>query len=139
MKVMLRLTGPPMTKADYTGLNNPYGAYKQFVRLIYVGGLVAMKGNQEPYTDRAARRMHRAGVSLISHVKCDIDMKAEHKRLVADLRELVLYLQACQRLDHALPDFKAACGCAERETKALIQSLDGGWNERMYPILVSPE
>lgn len=126
-----------MTEASYTGLNNPYGAYKQFVSLIYVSGLVILKGHQEPYTDRAAQRLRRAGLNLISYAKCDIEMDADQQRLLADLWASVRYLQGCQQLEHTLPGFKDACGGAEREAKALIQSIDGGWSERMFPMIVA--
>lgn len=122
-------------ETTYTGLNNSYGAYKQFVSLIYASGLVIMKGHQEPYTDRAAQRLRRSGLSLISYAKCDIDMDADQQRLIADLWASVRYLQDCQQLEQATPGFKDACGQAEREAKALIQSLNGGWAERMYPML----
>lgn len=123
-----------MTRS-FTGLNNPYGAYKQFVSLVYLGGLVALKGDQEPYVDRAARKVHKAGLSLISYAKADINMRSDQKRLIKDLRAAAQYLEQVQALEHTLPGFKDACSHTERETLALIKSLDGGWSERMYPML----
>lgn len=119
----------------FTGLNNPYGAYKQAVSLLYLSGLVILKGDQEPYVARAAQRVRKSGLDLISYAKMDICTKADQKRLLSDLRAATLYLEQVQALEHALPGFKTVCGRAERETLALIQSLEGGWSERMFPML----
>lgn len=120
---------------SFTGLNNPYGAYKQFVSLLYLSGLVILKGDQEPYVDRAAQRVRKSGLNLISCTKMDIAMKSNQKRLLGDLRAAARYLEQVQALEHTLPGFKAACAVAERETLALVQSLEGGWSERMFPML----
>ncbi len=119
----------------FTGLNNPYGAYKQAVSLLYLSGLVILKGDQEPYVARAAQRVRKAGLDLTSYAKADIDLKSDRKRLIDDLRAAARYLEQAQALEHTLPGFKNACGSAERETLALIRSLNGGWSERMYPML----
>ncbi len=119
----------------FTGLNNPYGAYKQAVSMLYLSGLVILKGDQEPYVDRAARRVRRSGLNLISYTKMDVAMKSDQKRLLADLKASARYLEQVQALEHALPGFKAACATAEREMQALIRSLEGGWSERMFPML----
>lgn len=127
----------PMTDESFTGLHNPYGAYKRFVSLLYLSGLVILKGGQEPYVDRAARRVRRTGLNLMSYTKMDIAMKSDQKRLLEDLRAGARYLKQIQALEHALPGFKVTCAAAERETFALIQSLEGGWSERMFPMLES--
>lgn len=118
-----------------TGLKNPYGTYKQLVRLLYISGLILMKGRQEPYIERAARRVRRHGLLLLAQAKSDIDMKEDRQQLLRDLRQAAEYLHKCQLLEHALPDFVETCGCAEREVLALIEALGGGWSERMFPML----
>lgn len=118
-----------------TGLRNPFGTYTQIVRLLYVSGILLIKGQQEPYVQRAAKRVRRNALTLLAQVKADIDIDAEQARLVRELYSAVRYLDKCQALDYALPAFKEQSGNTEREVLALIEALSGSWSARMFPML----
>lgn len=120
-----------------TGLKNPYGTYRQLVRLLYTSGLVLIVGRQEPYVQRAAKRVRRNGLALLAQVKSDIDLDADQSRLLHDLFTSAEYLKRCSVLEHALPGFKELSGNTEREVRALAEALGGGWSERMFPMLAA--
>ena len=123
-----------MTDTAYTGLGNPYGAYRQFAGLIHLSALVIIKGCQEPYAERAARRVWRAGFALARYAQGDVSMQIDKRRLLSDLEASVRYLKKCQTLDNALPEFKECCRVAERDAADLINALGGSWPDRMFPI-----
>lgn len=120
-----------------TGLKNPYGTYRQLVRLLYISGLILMKGQQEPYVQRAAKRVRRNGLALLAQVKSDIDLETNQSRLLRDLIASADYLHRCGALPHALPAFKELSGNTEREVRALAETLGGGWSDRMFPMLAA--
>lgn len=120
-----------------TGLKNPYGTYRHLVRLLYISGLILMKGQQEPYVQRSAKRVRRNGLALLALVKSDIDLDANQSRLLKDLLTSADYLKQCGALEHALPAFKELSGTTEREIRALTEALGGGWSDRMFPMLAA--
>lgn len=125
------------TAPDATGLKNPYGAYKQFVHLIYLGAIVCIRGGNEPYVQRAAQRLHRSGLSVISVVTEDIDLQKDRDQFLTDMETAIRFLKGAQSLDHAQPQFKAKCAKAERDARALVDSIKGGWADRMYPFIAA--
>ncbi len=120
-----------------TGLKNPYGTYRHLVRLLYISGIVLIKGQQEPYVQRAAKRVRRNGLALLAQVKADVDLGVNQSRLLHDLFTSADYLKQCSALGHALPAFKELSGNTEREVIALAEALGGGWSDRMFPMLAA--
>lgn len=96
-----------------------------------------MKGRQEPYVQRAAKRVRRNGLALLAQVKSDIDLETDQSRLLRDLILSADYLHRCGALPHALPAFKELSGNTEREVRALAEALGGGWSDRMFPMLAA--
>lgn len=124
-----------MTKRACTGLADPLAFFENAARITQLAGLVLGDGDGQRYVLRTALRARQGGLVLISMAARDIDYQGDQKRLVRALRSAVAYLERCERSDHALPGFKAACRDARRNYEELIGVIDGGWSERMVPMV----
>ena len=118
----------------FTGLNNPYGAYRQAAKLIYSSGFVIVQGDQDAYIERSAWAVNTIAKSIIRKTAWDLCEHRDAAQVIEDLKATVRYWERSKDLEHITPEYRKLCETAAQYARRHLTTMEGGWAQRMFPM-----